>query len=315
MSTLFAKIFSVTTYKSTLRIASIFLGAFFIVSGIGKLLDVHAFQQLLFDYGFGPFAYHNYFKRLIPIIPGLEIYLGFALIFWVKVRFHSLISTILLLLFTLAFANGYFLNGVEDCGCFGVFDFLKTSPTVSFIRNAFLMALAAHIYWYYPKNDEEAFPTLKRVFIAFVTVVAVSISGTTLHQGYFSSNQFEGQLLSETPLAEYLPPSDFENKTALVFLFGYGCPHCWDNALNVNEYVKSQAVDTVIGFGAGSIEHQNYFMETFKPEFAIKTLQPNQLMALTDKVPTAYYLENGKVILTLKSRILSPYHYLQLKNR
>lgn len=312
---MFQKIFSVTTYKSTLQLASIVLGAFFIVSGIGKMLDVHAFQQLLYDYGFGPFAHHNYLKRFIPLIPGLEIYLGLALVFWVRVRLHALLSAIALVLFTLAFANGYFLNGVEDCGCFGVFDFLKTSPTVSFIRNAFLIALAGHIYWYYPKNVEEAFPTSKRILIALATVASISISGTTLQQGFSSANQFEGELLAETPLAQYLPPSDFENKTALVFLFGYGCPHCWDNALNVNEYVKANAVDTVIGFGAGSIEHQNYFMQTFQPEFSVKTLQPNQLMQLTDKVPTAYFIENGKVILTLKSRILSPYHYLQLKNR
>ena len=104
------------------------LGVFFLASGVGKVVDVPAFMEVLKAYGLT--------GGIVPFlalsVPPLEVLLGLALLTGHAGRGMGLLSAVLLMGFTAAFAVAYFGKGVTDCGCFGALDALKTRPVVSF---------------------------------------------------------------------------------------------------------------------------------------------------------------------------------------
>jgi hypothetical protein len=122
----------------TSRILAIILGLFFVISGIGKLLDVLSFYLSIYNYGV-PEAALTY---VAVIIPPMEILLGFGLLMFVRTRVLAMVSMIFLLLFTGGYAYAHFAHGLDHCGCFGMISALDTTPVVSFARNVLFLILS-----------------------------------------------------------------------------------------------------------------------------------------------------------------------------
>jgi len=99
--------------KRILNFFSVTIGALFIISGIGKAIDTAGFSNLIYQYGLG------YLMVLSPLIVLFEILIGLFLVLLINPKRYSLISLVLLVIFTISFAFAHFKNGINDCGCYG----------------------------------------------------------------------------------------------------------------------------------------------------------------------------------------------------
>jgi uncharacterized membrane protein YphA (DoxX/SURF4 family) len=60
------------------RFLAFIIGLIYLASGIGKAIDINAFADNVIEYGTPSL------RLFAPIIVGVEIFLGFALILWIR---------------------------------------------------------------------------------------------------------------------------------------------------------------------------------------------------------------------------------------
>lgn len=281
------------------------VGAFFIVSGLGKLFDSLSFTMLLFNYGFSFFYNNIYFAFIASWIPTLEIILGAALLIQYKPKLTVGISTILLVLFTLAFANGYFVNGIEDCGCFGSFQFLKTSPMVSFLRNFILIGINVYLFLSFRQipEQEDNFATKKLMLLALIGIIAFPVGGYSLAQPLHASDSLAGASINDTKISRLIPEN--APKKYLVFLFSFSCTHCWDAAKNVQDYKDRGFVDEIYGFGVGHPNLMNRFADMFNTDYPLDTINTETLLQATETTPTVWVVKDGIITKVMKGHVQS----------
>jgi len=95
--------------------ARAFLGAVFIVASIDKVADPSAFAVSIDNYRILP---QGLSLVLATVLPWVELLCGFGLLFGLFVRGSSLLTTMMLVLFTGAVISGL-LRGLDiSCGCF-----------------------------------------------------------------------------------------------------------------------------------------------------------------------------------------------------
>ncbi|OFX88129.1 MAG: hypothetical protein A2W99_10725 [Bacteroidetes bacterium GWF2_33_16] len=283
--------------RKILDIYAFIVGAFFVVSGVGKVIDTTSFSQLITQYGFGVF------KLLSPPIVLIEILIGLFLLFSINPKRYSLISLILLVVFTISFAYAYFKNGVTNCGCFGTLKYSSLPPVFSFIRNFILIFLSFIVWIKYPKEKIDT-EDWKKYFIISAMCLSIFISGYTFKVPIFkkSSNINERYLnkhIKDTDLSKYVKSS--KDSTYLVFCFSYNCPHCLNSIENLKQYEKSKIVDRIIAIATGEEIHQQLFNENFEIDFGIRNLPGDSLFSIVNVVPTAFFIKND----TIKSIIPS----------
>lgn len=283
--------------KNILAVISIVLGIFFLVSGVGKVLNVQAFAQTFYQYGLPPLAF------LAPFIVALEFVLGVRMIMLVQQKRSFLQAAILLAIFTLSFAYGHFIHGVEDCGCFGEIGFLKTPPMVSFIRNFVLLGLA--IYAWTQSENAPSTARWKHNVTLVVMAIAFLFSGITISQPISPRVPKADILVSDSELAGAVTTD--QDSSYLVFVFSYTCPHCWDATNNIKSYVETGVADKVIAFGAGDEEDRAKYMAQFQPNFDPITMPQEELFAFTDRFPTAFLIQHDSIKSVMRGEIHSPW--------
>lgn len=283
------------------RILSIIVGIVFLSSGLIKVLDVSAFQSLIVQYGL------QFFQYLAPLIILLEILLGIALVLGLFQRTTAIVSICVLLVFTGAYSYGYFVNSVEDCGCFG--SLIKSTPAMTYIRNVVLMAMLiviAHL-------DETIFnnvPQWKVVVLLGVMLPSVFAAGLTfrIERHHNRSHSFEGKNIAETPLIKY---TKADGKRKLVLFMSYQCQHCWNSIENYKAYVENGFVDTAICYAmcatkqneADSASH--FFKESY-PEVNCREVKRDSV-AFVEATPTAFFIEENRITRIVTGGLPSPF--------
>jgi uncharacterized membrane protein YphA (DoxX/SURF4 family)/thiol-disulfide isomerase/thioredoxin len=115
----------------TLRLV---LGVLFIVASIAKIQDIAKFISTVASYGVLPDALARIYGYVAPWV---ELFIGFALIFGVFVRFSAVLSILLTISFMVA-SSYALVNAVGgSCGCFG--KFLTLSHPVSLAIDVFML--------------------------------------------------------------------------------------------------------------------------------------------------------------------------------
>src|ERR1035437_4601779 len=122
--------------KKTLNFYSMIIGVLFIISGLGKAVDVAGFTTLIGQYGLA------FFAPLAPVIILFEILLGLSLLLLFNPKRDSIVAHCMLIIFTLLFAFAHFVYKVNDCGCFGAIRNTNFPPIISFIRNFILIGMS-----------------------------------------------------------------------------------------------------------------------------------------------------------------------------
>ena len=294
---------------------SLILGVFFIVAGIGKMLDTKTFIDDVIGYGIP-----DKLATIGILVPTFEIILGLMLLFLIRSKDMAVISLVSLILFTLGFAYGHFVQGAEDCGCFGAIDALATPPWVSFLRNFILMAMSFLLM----KNPIKSthVPTWKWG----VTVAAILISGiwsgvsskdassvavennqtNNPSTNPFVNDPMLNQKIESTALASV---GSFDpDKSYLVFVFSPTCPHCWDATENVKAYKESGIVDDI--YGVVSDMNQGglpMYVERFQPNFVPKVVPQADIIRMTNAYPKIFYVRNNTIKYIMSSEIKSPW--------
>ncbi|MCK9639999.1 MAG: hypothetical protein M0R39_08830 [Prolixibacteraceae bacterium] len=288
--------------KRTLSIYSIILGTFFVISGIGKVVDTAGFSTLIYKYGLG------YLMVLSPVIVVAEIILGVCLILVINPKRHSLYSLVFLVIFTCSFAYAYFAKGVSDCGCFGTLQHSTTSPVFSFARNLILIGMAALVWLNYPSNKTRK--VRWKVNVVLVTLVlSTFVAGFTFRTPFIftapsAEHKFQNKDIRDTDLSKYISTS--KDSTYLIFCFSYTCPHCWNSIENLRQYKELHKVDRIVALVTGSKADKLIFEQNFHPDFNVKDLPENELLNLATHVPTSFFVKNDTIKVIIQSVLPSP---------
>lgn len=289
--------------KYFIAFLSIFLGIFFIVSGLGKIVNTAGFVHTLENYGLGYFAY------LAPVICVGEIILGLIMILLVNPKKYSMFCFFALLAFTLSFAYGHFAKSLNDCGCFGEIEFLRSTPVVSFIRNILLMVFCNVLYKYSPATVEKLAFWKRNVLLIFISASLI-LSGFTMSEPIISSVPFENQRIENTELAHYVNTS--ADSTYLIFVFNYKCPHCWDETENIKSFKEQKIVDRIIGITIDDSVAESNYKKSFNIDFTTINIPYNSIRSLIKIFPTAFIVKNNKVEYVMQKIIHNSFTFCSL---
>ncbi len=283
------------------RILSIIVGIVFIFSGLVKLLDVSAFQNLIIQYGL------SFFQYLAPLIILLEILLGLALLLGIYQRITAIATICLLLVFTGAYTYGYLVYAVEDCGCFG--NLVKSTPAITYTRNVILIVLLVMIA-FLDKTIINSVPQWKVIIMLAIMIPSIFASGMTfrIKRNHNDSHPFEGMNISETPLKKIIGTDD---KSKLVLFMSYQCQHCWNSIENYKAYVENGFVDTALCYALCSTTQSGtdsialLFKESY-PEVNSQEIIRDSV-AFVEATPTAFFIEDNRVTKIVMGGLPSPF--------
>lgn len=286
-----------------LRLIPILVGILLLLSGAGKVVDTESFSKVIDDYGF------SYFSILSPIIVIVEIALGLMLLMSVNTKKAAMFAFFILIIFTVVFGYGYIFKDIEDCGCFGKIKVLKMPPLVTLLRNILLMVLTFWIWKKYPVvQTSSAKWKLYSIFI--VVIISSYVSGLTYQsniKNIYQHNPYLNAPVKNTLLSNYVKTSP--DSTYLIYVFTFGCTHCWDGFENVKSYQETGMVNKVIGLGNGTKEQHDFVMNYLHPTFPVTVVQIDSLMNMVTEFPTAYYIKNDSVKFVMEKEIFSPFSF------
>lgn len=164
------------------------LGALFIFSGAVKCVDPIG-TSIFVDKYLTTYSLEALLPLSVAIglaLSVMEFMLGTLLICSLWRRFISLVSVVVLVLFSVVTLLSATLLPIGDCGCFG--EVLKLSPWATFLKNIILLAIALYV-WHNSRNEW-------RLELREVIVLAFAIFlplGANLYA------------LSHLPLVDFLP--------------------------------------------------------------------------------------------------------------
>ncbi len=286
------------------------LGAFFTVSGAGKVLDVPGFAAVLGGFGFGS----GWANLLAIALPACEIVLGLALLTWHGGRAMGVLCLLLIAGFTAVFAYAYFFRGQTECGCFGSFESLRSRPLFSFGRNALLFVLAcvllARPVAIGPFSD--VIQRVGKVLICVVGAAAFAVAGISSASGKLRLGA-DGELgrdVKDLPFG-HLVSDAARPGPRLIIVFQTGCTQCWNAMENVRAFAREGVVESVEGIAGGDEKTLADFREKLRPDFPIRLLPETEVAALVGEIPSAYLIRDGKVERIFRRIVPSPFSYLQ----
>ncbi len=158
--------------KILVGITRIFVGIFFIISGLVKLVDPMGFSFKLQDY-FAAEVLNLEF--LIPFSLGLsvfilifEVMLGVMLIVGYAKKFTLYSLLVMIVFFTFLTLYSSVTGAVTDCGCFG--SALAIDPFTSFLKDVVLLILILIIF-FGRKYVQPFFSKIVRSLVVFISLV------------------------------------------------------------------------------------------------------------------------------------------------
>lgn len=293
--------------KKVLHFYAFIAGMVLTASGVGKILDTTAFSNLIGQYGF------DYLTVLSPVIAIAELVTGICLVLLINLRFFALLAFILLLLFTISFAYGHFVYGINDCGCFGTLIHSGIPPSLVFLRNFILLIITAILFLKYPVENTST-PRWKVKLLQCLAYPAVFIAGFSFTTPAFIKpntyqHPFKNKNIKDTEFKNYVKTST--DSTYLIFCFSYSCPHCWNSIENLRQFIQTKAVNRVISFATGKYSDKISFASNFNPDFAIEDLSPGAMDKLTGIYPIAFYVEQDTIKTIIQSELPSPVTFNQ----
>jgi len=127
-------------HKIIIAIAYGIVGGFLAIAGAVKLADPKSFVETLQNTGLLP---DNLCYLIGYCLPILEIITGYLFLFESTRKSALLISTALYSAFSCWLILLFILGITMQCGCFGVWDPLGSSPSGSIMRSLLLLSLCA----------------------------------------------------------------------------------------------------------------------------------------------------------------------------
>jgi len=194
------------------------------------------------------------------------------------------------------------VNHISDCGCFGHIAILNHSPIATIGKNLILVVFLLIIYRN-ADNISGGAGTSRIVMVSIIAAVSFLTGITSNGGGALPKLSKSADGIREEMLQPYI--STDPDSTYLVFLFSYNCPHCLNSIANLKEYKRLNKVDRTIAVAVANQEKQQWFNETFKPDFEIKNVG-RELLEVTDKFPVALFIKNDSIQIELSGTLPHP---------
>jgi hypothetical protein len=281
--------------KTYTTLISICLGVFFMISGIGKMLDSSSFVVLVNNYGLTKLSI------FAPLIIILEIYLGLNLVLLTDIKKTSYALLFLLSLFTLAYTYAFLFKGIKDCGCFGTLNTSHIPSSLTFVRNIFLILLIIILIVNH-NNIVTLHTNWKSYLIYLVIFISSFITGNTSERFSLKSGvkyksdprNLIGKNINETPV-KFL---SLNTKSQLVFILSPSCPHCINSIENIEKIFEKHLADSsVVYFSTrNNFDSLNYV----DSNISIKWGDTDNLKKISTVYPTTIFIKND----TIKNVIL-----------
>lgn len=283
------------------KIIALFIGAVFMLSAVGKALNVYLFQMLIHSYGL------PYLDWLAPIIVLLELVLAFLFFVQYRVKYISLGSIVLLILFTAVYTFGYTRQGVTDCGCFGIIRLPDIPPFYVYLRNIILLALLNYLYF---TTDEHTTPWTKRRSMVFSACLVITMfwTGVTFRPRAFTpklEHPLTGKPVADTPLARFVPQS----ASVLLLCYSYQCAHCMNTMENFFAVQRYNRVDTIVAVALISENETDTLQPrvlTLYPQLGNNTILATSLPQISN-LPTSLLIEDDTIRQVFVGELVNPY--------
>lgn len=297
-----------------------FLGIIFIFSAFLKGLDATAFAVQISYFGLvrTPGLVHGVALLLI----GVESVLGILLIFNIHLRRLTLPLTFGVLGgFSLLLLWAWLYTDIKDCGCFG--KFLRMSPGVSLLKNAFLFGLGlagwrGSVTWPDPRrsNGLSLMAWTRERQALFPALMIAGIPCLIMALSLISSHPLESRT-GETAsvVASARRPKDPDRKLAgykvqwegkeldlshgvyFVAMLSDSCEHCSEMVTAINQYGHNPQLPAMVGLVLGEADTYAQFIATFKPRFATTRIPVLEFFDLIGNAPPRFYLvRDGKAL-------------------
>lgn len=295
-----------------LRIAALLLGSGYFLSGFGKALEINYFYETIGKYGF------DSLRGLAPVIVVMEIALALLFIMNFHTRLASLISIIVLVIFTSLFSYAYVFRSVDDCGCFGSW---SSSFSVGwfYARNVSMLFISIIIYKVTTFENSPA--RYKKIIFFFVLLITAYTAGFTHNRPLRKNNgnnkdlNFEGMHINNTPLLKYAPVSG--DSAYMMFFFTYGCNHCLNSLENIRQYTASNYIQNIILIGTGDTVERDQLYTNFDLRYNRFDISKTEMHTITRQFPVSYFVVNDTIRRRWKGmlpvhQILRKKHFLNI---
>ena len=285
-------------------IPAIVAGLLFVTSGLGKVGNIFAFQQIIVSYGLESFSW------LAPFIVLSEIYIGCALLLHLYPKPISSVAIILVALFTIAFSYAWHWHGITDCGCFGNYLPIPPTPLATFVRNAILIVLLVLAIIFDDSKQPEKW---KIVTMGTIMYAATFVAGMTYKPFAFlhRTHPFENKAITDTPLTGFATTNNGESE--LLMFFSYGCPHCINSMENFKAWKEDNAVNNTIAYvlvDSTATHATDSLKLIFHERFpSINVIETNAaLCPFIQAFPTSFLISNDTITHVIIGEL--PSHYL-----
>ena len=265
--------------QKIVKILSVLVGLFLLVSAYAKAADAAYFSNLLTHYG------QEWLGWFAPVIIAAELILGLLLFLPYGVAFH----------------------GVYNCGCFGHLEFLNLPPAWTFVRNLILCGILLFIGI---KSTDKSGNLWTRALLALGLAIGMFTVGMTFTK---STVMLKGNVtvvptpISETAIPRYVHDMS-PDSTYLLFAFSYSCPYCNQSIGNVALYEQTGVVDRVIGLVVDDTIAEQSFRAFYKEEpFEIRRMPVEAILDIThDQLPTSFLVRHDTIFVTSHNEMFSP---------
>lgn len=285
------------------------IGVVFLLSGMGKALNVLLFQSLIHNYGL------PYLDLAAPLVVAVELLLAFLFLARERVKTISLYSIILLLAFTGVYTFGLTRQGITDCGCFGVLHMPDIPPVYVYARNILLLVV---LNWLYLTTEDEPKAWSRARWIAFSCYMGLTLfcTGMTFRPAaYLPSHPhpMEGKAIADTPLSNQLP----QRESMMVLLYSYQCGHCMNTMENFLALQRYERVDTIVAIAVvpadAEVDSLRQTLRLRYPELGTREMSADAIAQIQD-FPTALLVENDTIRQVISGELPSPYSIEKTKN-
>lgn len=286
--------------SSLIEFVQLLLGLNFLISGFAKAFNPDTFVNLISSYGIA------YPHIIAPIIIFIELLLGFSLIFGVYLKYSSLATICIVVVFTIIYTYGYLGLDVKDCGCYGNISFLNRSPLLLYLRNLLIIVGAAIVYIYSASK-----PIHNSIFYLSATLMFVG----AFICGYSSHNitkekeysYYDHIALSQHPLRDFIKTS--ADSIYLVTVFSYSCPHCINTIGNIEQFMQFNVVDKIIGIAIENEEAELEFRKIFNLTFSVHNYSYDIISKVSTDFPISYFIKNDSIVRVIKGEIPSAFFF------
>lgn len=302
--------------KTLISWLSICIGICFLLSGIGKSIDIVSFSNTIAQYGF-PIPH---FVALIVCI--FEIAIALLFIFRIHILKVTYISIAFIIIATAIYVYGVLSKDIQQCGCFGVLQSEETSPILVYVRNA-LLAITIVYVGKHASLITRTHSRITYIILASALVVLCGISiiiqqTKTVAIETNSNHYLLNGIIDSTFISPNIHIS--KDKTYIVFCFSYSCPHCIESIRNLQDYKRHGLVDSVIAMTYPNQKNKDIFSSFFSPDFVIHEIPKTTLDSIATVYPTTFFISGNTIHKVILGELQSPYtefkkQYTQLKNK